>query len=95
MSSRSAPTTNHLPPTPGPFASPAALSPAKYRGRRGRRSHRAGLADARDAPGAELESGQYTSELWGGTYDRVQIMTVAELLEGKKPNVAQSRSSAL
>ena len=36
---------------------------------------------------AALESGQYESELWGGTYDRVQIMTVADLLAGKKPNV--------
>ncbi len=36
---------------------------------------------------AALESGGYESELWGGTYDRVQIMTVAELLDGKKPNV--------
>jgi DNA modification methylase len=36
---------------------------------------------------AALESGQYESELWGGSYERVQILTIAELLEGKKPNV--------
>lgn len=36
---------------------------------------------------AALESGKYESELWGGSYERVQIMTIAELLEGKKPNV--------
>ena len=36
---------------------------------------------------AALEAGQYESELWGGRYERVQILTVAELLGGKKPNI--------
>ena len=36
---------------------------------------------------AALEAGQYASELWGAKFDRIQILTVAELLAGKKPNV--------
>jgi hypothetical protein len=36
---------------------------------------------------AALEAGQYDSELWGGHFERVQILTVSELLDGKKPNV--------
>ena len=36
---------------------------------------------------AALESGEYESELWGGKYQRLQILTVAELLNGKKPNI--------
>ena len=36
---------------------------------------------------AALEAGQYESDLWGGKYDRLQILTVEELLAGKKPNV--------
>ena len=36
---------------------------------------------------AALESGKYDSELWGGSYDRIQIMTISDLLAGKKPNV--------
>jgi site-specific DNA-methyltransferase (adenine-specific) len=36
---------------------------------------------------AALEAGQYESELWGGQYARLQILTVAELLAGKKPSI--------
>jgi site-specific DNA-methyltransferase (adenine-specific) len=36
---------------------------------------------------AAVEAGQYESELWGGMYERLQILTVEELLAGKKPNV--------
>jgi DNA modification methylase len=36
---------------------------------------------------AAVEAGQYESELWGVKYDRIQILTVANLLDGKKPNV--------
>lgn len=36
---------------------------------------------------AAVEAGQYESELWGGKYDRLQVMTVAELLAGKKPDI--------
>jgi site-specific DNA-methyltransferase (adenine-specific) len=34
-----------------------------------------------------VNAGQYESELWGGSYERVQIVTVAELLAGKRPDV--------
>ena len=36
---------------------------------------------------AALEAGEYESELWGGRFPKLQILTVAELLDGKKPNV--------
>ena len=36
---------------------------------------------------AALEAGQYESELWGGRYPSVQILTIAELLAGAKPNI--------
>jgi site-specific DNA-methyltransferase (adenine-specific) len=36
---------------------------------------------------AAVEAGQYESELWGGRYERLQILTISELLAGKKPNV--------
>lgn len=36
---------------------------------------------------AALEAGQYESDLWGGRYERIQILTVTDLLDGKKPNV--------
>lgn len=36
---------------------------------------------------AALEAGQYESELWGAKFDRIQILTVTELLAGRKPNV--------
>lgn len=45
-----------------------------------------------DRPTAEMrraavEAGNYESELWGGAYPRVQILTVSDLLAGVKPNV--------
>lgn len=36
---------------------------------------------------AAVEAGQYESELWGGKYERIQVLTISELLAGKKPNV--------
>ena len=36
---------------------------------------------------AAVEAGQYESELWGGNYERLQILTISELLAGKKPDV--------
>ena len=36
---------------------------------------------------AATEAGQYESALWGGKYERIQILTVSELLAGTKPNV--------
>jgi site-specific DNA-methyltransferase (adenine-specific) len=36
---------------------------------------------------AATEAGQYESELWGGKYERLQILTISELLAGTKPNV--------
>jgi hypothetical protein len=36
---------------------------------------------------AAMEAGQYESELWGGRYERLQVLTISELLAGKKPNV--------
>lgn len=36
---------------------------------------------------AATEAGQYESELWGGSYERIQILTVSQLLAGSKPNV--------
>jgi DNA modification methylase len=36
---------------------------------------------------AATEAGSYESELWGGRYDKLQIVTIAELLDGQRPNV--------
>ena len=36
---------------------------------------------------AAVEAGQYESQLWGGKYERVQILTVSQLLAGEKPTV--------
>lgn len=54
--------------------------------------HHRGLLLALDAPTEEVRklavnAGQYESELWGAKFDRIQILTVAELLAGKKPDV--------
>jgi hypothetical protein len=34
-----------------------------------------------------VNAGTYDSELWGGTYEKVQILTISELLATKKPDV--------
>jgi site-specific DNA-methyltransferase (adenine-specific) len=34
-----------------------------------------------------INAGRYESQLWGGSYERIQILTVGELLAGKKPDV--------
>jgi len=36
---------------------------------------------------AAVEAGQYESQLWGGKFERVQVLTISELLAGMKPNV--------
>jgi hypothetical protein len=51
-----------------------------------------GLLIELDSPTEEMKllavnAGRYESELWGGTYERIQILTVADLLAGKKPDV--------
>ena len=51
-----------------------------------------GLLIELDLPTEEMRklavnAGTYTSELWGGSYERIQIMSIGELLAGKKPNV--------
>lgn len=51
-----------------------------------------GLLIELDEPTHEMKllavnAGQYESDLWGGSYERVQILTISELLAGKKPNV--------
>lgn len=51
-----------------------------------------GLLIELDPPTQEMRllavnADQYESDLWGGSFERIQILTVGELLAGKKPNV--------
>lgn len=34
-----------------------------------------------------VNAGQYESQLWGGSYERIQILTIDDVLRGKKPEV--------
>jgi len=36
---------------------------------------------------AALDAGYYQSPIWGGKYPRIQISTISELLEKKKPEI--------
>jgi len=40
---------------------------------------------------AAFEANHYTSQTWGHTYPKIQIITIAELLEGKRPEIPYTR----
>lgn len=51
-----------------------------------------GLLVELDPPTEEMRklavnAGRYESELWGGSYERIQVLTVGDLLTGMKPDV--------